>query len=248
MLKVSSTTDEPIIAIDSSPIYISPLKVELDDPDMFHDVKQDLGDEEIVIISSEEEDDFTLLPVKQEPSSLKIKKKKKCSSSVSSLSTPSPATPDPSTSKSRKRSGDKHVIALEVTTEGRVLCYKGCGKSFSKKYNMVKHVRDEVCMKDVMERSTNFTCKFRKCNYSSVMKNALMMHYFSHLKIKAYACEVVSCGKGFIHASSLMNQKHRDHKDIYGPGPCYERNRFAEITSKEGKHKKFFSFSSEDDE
>ena len=45
-----------------------------------------------------------------------------------------------------------------------------------------------------------------------------------------------------------MNHKHRGHKDIYGPAPCDKRNRFAETTSKEGKHKKFFSFSSENDE
>ena len=74
------------------------------------------------------------------------------------------------------------------------------------------------------------------------------MHYFGHLKIKTHAYEVVSCGKGFIHASSLTNHKHRGHRDIYGPAPCDKSNRYAETTSKDSKQKKLFTFSSDEDE
>ena len=123
------------------------MKLEPDDPDFVHDMKHEADGDEIIILSSDEEDDFAPIPVKQEPQSPKIKKKKKHSNLVSSVTAPSPGVQNPSTSKSRKKSGDKHVIAIQVTIDGRVLCYKGCGKSFGNKYNMVKHIHDEIVRK-----------------------------------------------------------------------------------------------------
>ena len=99
-LKVSSTTDEPIIAIEGSPICISPLKLEPDDPDFVHDTKHEADGDEIIILSSDKEDNFAPIPVKQEPQSPKIKKKKKQSNLVSSVTAPSPGAQNPSTSKS----------------------------------------------------------------------------------------------------------------------------------------------------
>ena len=240
--------DDSIVTLGGSPICISPLKSEpLDTFDFMSETKN----EEIIVVSSGEDDDFQPLPIKQEPVSPKAKKKKKkiyLSSTAVTPTSSSSAAP----AKTKKKSGD--TVAVQYTPDHRVLCFKGCGKTFSNKYNMAKHVRDEVCTKDVSDRSGNFLCEFKKCTYSCVTRNALMMHYFGHLKIKAYACEVASCGKGFIHASSLTNHKHNDHEDIYGPAPCQERERYVSETLDTSVKKKkkpppneFFSSSEEED-
>ena len=211
--------DDSIVTLGGSPICISLLKSEPVDRDFdFSETKN----EEIIVVSSE--DDFQPLPIKQEPASPKVKKKKKKISLSSSATTA--MSPFPLTMKTKKKPGE---MVLQYTPENRVLCFKGCGKSFSNKYNMMKHVKDEVCTKDVSDRSGNYVCEFKKCTYSCVTRNALMMHYFGHLRIKAYACEVASCGRGFIHASSLTNHKHNDHSDIYGPAPCQEREKYFDV-------------------
>ena len=249
-LNVKSGDDDSIVTLGGSPICISPLKSE--PVDEVFDFNSETKNEEIIVVSSGDEDDFQPLPIKQEPVSPKAKKKKKKIYLSSTAVTPSSSSSAAPT-KTKKKSGD--TVAVQYTPDHRVLCFKGCGKTFSNKYNMAKHVRDEVCTKDVSDRSGNYLCEFKKCSYSCVTRNALMMHYFGHLKIKAYACEVAACGKGFIHASSLTNHKHNDHEDIYGPAPCQERDRYVSdsVDTSVKKKKKpppneFFSSSEEENE
>ena len=64
---------------------------------------------------------------------------------------------------------------LKKNEKGCVECPLKCGSHFKTAANMFKHVDDEVCTKDIEER-TNLECSIKNCNYTCVNKSSLRAH------------------------------------------------------------------------
>ena len=195
----------PVRSAPSTPIVVSPVNDSIEEIEVTDKIKK-----EIIVVSSD--DDFTV-KIKKEPGTERKKKKKKRYHEQS-------GSPKQGSSKADDSLSKKNII--EITTQGRFLCSKNCGKTFSTKYNMLKHVKDEVCQKPVSQRSEKRYCIVEGCDHYTIGKSAAVAHHMGHMKIKMYECSVQGCDHSFVHQSSLVNHKHDMHTEIFGPAPHKE--------------------------
>ena len=107
---------------------------------------------------------------------------------------------------------------MKKNEKGHVECPLKCGSHFKTAVNMFKHIDDEVCTKDIEER-TNLVCSIKNCNYTCVKKSSLRAHELGHLQVRYYECPVPGCDKAYVQPSSLSNHKHYAHSDIFGDFP-----------------------------
>ena len=206
-IPLAPSTPAPSTPAPSAPIIVSPLKNDdsIEEIEVAEKIKR-----EVIVVSSD--DDFTV-KIKKEPGlKKKIKKHRKEHKQSGS--------PKQGSSGAAASSSKKKII--EITTEGRYLCSKNCGKTFSTKYNMLKHVKDEVCQKPVSQRSEKRYCIVEGCDHYTIGKSAAIAHHMGHMKIKMYECSVQGCDHSFVHQSSLVNHKHDMHSEIFGPAPHKE--------------------------
>ena len=207
---LAPSTPAPSTPGPSAPIIVSPLKNDdsIEEIEVAEKIKR-----EVIVVSSD--DDFTV-KIKKEPGLEKKKKIKKHHRKEHEQS----GSPKQGSSGAVASSSKKKII--EITTQGRYLCSKNCGKTFSTKYNMLKHVKDEVCQKPVSQCSEKRYCIVEGCDHYTIGKSAAIAHHMGHMKIKMYECSVQGCDHSFVHQSSLVNHKHDMHSEIFGPAPHKE--------------------------
>ena len=152
-------------------------------------------------------------------------------------------------SEKKKHKKDKKK---KKKVEERCAC-KTCGKQFSMKYNMQKHVKDKICTKPLEEREPRFGCRIEGYGKRCHTKSAICSHELGmHFNLKENFCLVEDCDKMFTHLSSLNNHKHRDHSEIFGPAPGSSKKtgqvQGLQVQAKKKKKKHTSSFSSDEDE
>ena len=76
-----------------------------------------------------------------------------------------------------------------------------CGKSFYKKYHMLKH--------RLIHMEKKYFCTFPGCSQGFPLEDKFKLHLNTHFNIYPYTCE--TCGKGFIEKKDLSK-----HRQIHG--------------------------------
>ena len=134
------------------------------------------------------------------------------------------------------------------------VCNK-CRKSFSNKYNLKKHLKDNICMKPLEERVPKYKCSIENCGHMCHTKSGMRAHELGrHFGVQEHFCPEAGCGKTFTHPSSLNNHKHIAHSEKYGLGYMAavghkkskkdKKKKKKKDTEHESKNKKTPSFSS----
>lgn len=81
----------------------------------------------------------------------------------------------------------------------------GCGKSYSSKYNLRRHIESNHC------KNKRFRC--RACGKYLSSRQNLQEHMHTHTRVKPYICREIHCGKSFRQSSQLSNHK-KLHKEL----------------------------------
>ena len=115
----------------------------------------------------------------------------------------------------RDKKKHKHKKKKDVVSEN--VCEK-CNRTFSNKYNMLKHVRENICTTPLENRPPKYLCRIENCEKRCHMKSAIRAHELgTHFNIQEHFCPEPNCRKAFTHLSTLINNKHSAHSNVYGP-------------------------------
>ena len=117
----------------------------------------------------------------------------------------------------RYKKKHKHKKKKDIVPEN--VCEK-CNHSFSNKYNMLKHVKDNICTTPLENRPPKYTCRIENCEKRCHTKSAIRAHELgTHFNVQEHFCPEPNRGKAFTHPSTLINHKHSAHPDVYGRTP-----------------------------
>ena len=94
----------------------------------------------------------------------------------------------------------KHKITHHTNPSHQCM-YKGCGRWFMRKADLVLHV----------ETHTNNVVRCSKCDYSTTLNKYLKEHMKSHSKNLPYECNI--CGKKFLWHSGVKAHKEKEHQN-----------------------------------
>ena len=126
---------------------------------------------------------------------------------------------------------------IQRNRQGRIICPLQCGKTFKSSGSMFKHIDDDMCTKDVLERRT-LECCIKGCMHTCVNMTSMRDHKLSHFNLKCFECPIPACDKFFLHQSSLVNHKHTKHSDIFGQFPFYKKKKVSDKKRIDKKKKK----------